>query len=186
MKDLRFRITIKNRSAWPIDIVWENAQDLEHVAFLHRSTNYRFRVLDVEARPDGAFPYDRMAYQGLRRLFGFLPVSTFGFRRVLGPYEIRQIDISPLLGISTALRSTLERDPEDPGKTILVDEVEVSAPALLSPFRAWIEASLRRHARIQCAEDEAFRARRHALRERGIPLPFSVLNRSLWEERFSS
>jgi hypothetical protein len=37
-----FDVILRNRSHYPIDIVWENAQDLEHVPYLHRATNSAF------------------------------------------------------------------------------------------------------------------------------------------------
>ena len=185
MKPFEFQVALRNRSDWPIDLVWENAQDLEHVAFLHRRTNVRFRLLDVVPCPRGERPYGRLTYLVVRRLFGFLPVTVFGFRRIAGDFEIHQVDISPLLGVTTALRSRLEQDPSDPSKTLLLDDVTVSMPALLRPLRTWVEAALRRHTRIQCAEDEPYRARRHDLRERGIRLPASLLNSPLSEEVFT-
>jgi hypothetical protein len=178
-----FTVVIRNHSDWPIDIVWENAQDLEHVACLHGNTNYGFRLIDVQPGRDG-LAYEAMTFMVRRRLFGFVPVTNFGFRRITGPFEICQIDASPALGITTALRSRLERNAGDPAKTDLVDTVEITVPRFLKPLRGILEVALRRHTRIQCEEDEAFRARRHELRDRGIHLPYSVLNRSLWEERF--
>jgi hypothetical protein len=59
-------------------------------------------------------------------------------------------------------------------------------PRILRLFVGVFEAALKRHTRRQCVEDETFRARRHELRERGIHLPFSLLNRSLWERTFQA
>jgi len=179
-----FRMTIRNPSAWPTDIVWENAQDLEHVGTLHRRTNYAFELLDVRPSRDGTALYESLIFMVRRRLLGLIPIVTFGFRRVVGPGEIWQIEVSPLLGITTALRSTLERNGADPSRTDLVDSMEVSMPRILRPLRGFLEAALRRHARLQCGEDETVRARRHELRARGINLPASILNEPLWEKAF--
>ena len=179
-----YRTEIRNVSAWPLEIVWENAQDLEHVATLHRRTNYAFELLDVEPSRDGATPYVAMTFMVKRKLFGLLPIVNFGFRRIVGPGEIRQIDVNPTLGVTTALWSSLERHPDDARKTILVDRLEITMPWILRPFAGLFDAALRRHTRLQCLEDERFRARRHELRERGIDLPFTLLNRSLWERTF--
>jgi hypothetical protein len=177
------RIEIANESAWPIDIVWENAQDLEHVATLHRGTNDAFEILEIRPGRDGQ-PYESMTFLVKRRLFGVLPVVTFGVRRIVGFGEIRQVDLTPTFGVSTALWSSLERHPDDPSRTILRDRIEISVPRLLRPFVGVFEAALRRHTRRQCEEDETFRARRHELRERGIHLPYSLLGRPLWERTF--
>lgn len=181
-----YRTEIRNVSAWPIEIVWENAQDLEHVATLHRTTNYGFEILEMRPGRDGQSPYESMTFMVKRRLFGVLPIVNFGVRRIVAFGEIRQVDVNPTFGVTTALWSSLERHPEDPSRTILVDRLEISMPRLLRPFVGVFEAALKRHTRRQCAEDETFRARRHELRERGIHLPFSLLNPSLWERTFQS
>ncbi len=180
-----FQVTLRNYSAWPIDIVWENAVDLEHVAFLHRDTNYGFELLDVRPDPRGRFLYDSMTFIAKRKLLGIVPSVNFGHRWIADMYEIWQIDQNPLLGITTCLRSTLEPNPQDPAKTDMVDYVTITAPGLLKPFRRLLEAALRRHTRIQCQQDESFRARRAELRARGINLPPSLFNASLMEQRFA-
>jgi hypothetical protein len=179
-----YRTEIRNVSAWPLEIVWENAQDLEHVATLHRRTNSAFELLDVEPSPDGKSPYVAMTFMVKRKLFGVVPIVSFGFRRIVGPGEIRQIDMNPTLGLTTALWSSLEHHPDDPQKTILVDRLEITMPWILRPFAGLFDRALRRHTRLQCLEDETFRARRYELRERGIDLPLSILNRSRWERTF--
>ena len=179
-----FRMEIRNVSAWPIEIVWENAQDLEHVAILHRRTNYGFELLDVQHARDGWAPYESMIFMVKRRLFGIIPIVNFGFRRIVGPHEIWQVDVNPTFDVSSALRSTFEPHPADPGKTVLVDRLEITGPRVMRPFVRFFKAALRRHTRLQCLEDESFRARRFELRERGINPPPSILNQSLWERTF--
>lgn len=181
-----YRMEIRNPSAWPVEFVWENAQDLEHVATLHRRTNSSFELLDVRPAPGGDAPYESMIFMVRRRLFGVLPIMTFGFRRIVGPLTIQQIDINPAFGVTTALTFTLERDPADASRSVLVDRLEISMPRILKPFARFFDAALRRHTRLQCAEDESFRARRHELRQRGIHLPVSVLRSSLWDRTFGA
>jgi hypothetical protein len=175
---------IRNKSAWPIDVVWENAQDLEHVATLHGRTNYSFQLLDVRRSKDARLPYESLIFAATRRMFGLLPVTSFGFRRIVGEHEIWQMDVSPLLRLTTALRSTLERDPEDPEKTILVDYVTITVPSALKPLGGLIVKALERHTRLQCEEDETFRARRVELKKRGINLRPSILATPAWERDF--
>ena len=119
-----------------------------------------------------------------RKLFGLVPVTTYGFRRIVGRFEIWQIDVSPLFGVTTALRSSLVPDETDPARTVLLDDLEITMPRILKPFQRVLEAALRRHTRLQCAEDETFRARRVELKSRGIHLPPSILNRSAWQATF--
>ena len=164
--------------------MWENAQDLEHVASLHRRTNIAFQLLDVQPSSDPHALYSSMIFLVKRKLFGLVPVVTFGFRRIVGRFELWQIDINPVFGVTTALRSRLLPDETDPARTVLVDELEITMPRILRPFRRAFEAALRRHTRLQCAEDETFRARRVELRNRGIHLPPSILNRSTWQRMF--
>jgi hypothetical protein len=179
-----FRTEIRNVSAWPIEIVWENAQDLEHVAILHRRTNYGFELLDVTPARHGWAPYESMIFMVKRKLFGVVPIVNFGFRRIVGPREIWQVDINPTFNVTTALWSTLERHPADPARTVLVDRLEITGPRIMRPFVRLFERALRRHTRMQCLEDESFRARRFELRQRGIDLPPSILNQSFWERTF--
>ena len=180
------KTTLRNKSAWPIDVVWENAQDLEHVATLHGRTNYSFQLLDVRRSSDPRLPYESLVYTATRRMFGFLPVSAFGFRRIVPDREreIWQMDVSPLLRVSTALRSTLERDPDDPERTILVDYVTITVPSIFRPFEKMLVEMLRRHTRLQCEEDESFRERRVELKKRGIHLRPSILATPAWERDF--
>lgn len=168
-----FRVRMVNRSAYPAEIVWENAQDLEHVAVLHRRTNRWFELLEAAPATGADRLYDALRFRVGRRLLGLVPVTSRGGRRIVGPRTIEQEEESPALGVRTRLLSSLEADPERPGGTLLVDEVEVSVPFWLAPLAPVLAAALRRHARIQCEEDEPYRARRMELRRRGIDLPLS-------------
>ena len=179
-----FKVVLRNRSRFPIDIVWENARDLEHVAVLHRRTNVSFQMIDFDPDPTGGHPYLAMTFRVRRRLLGFLQTSNFGRRRIAGDYEIHQIDFNPLFGVTTFLRSRLERCEDNPGETWMIDEVRIRMPRWLSPLRGLFESALRRHTRIQCAEDEPFRERRVELARRGIRLPLSLLNAPLWNRGF--
>ncbi len=185
MRYHEFDVILRNRSHYPIDIVWENAQDLEHVPYLHRATNSAFWMLCVEPDPTGHHPYQTMVFMVRRKMLGFLPVTSFGIRRIAGEREIWQLERNPLLRVETRLRSTLERNRDNPEHTDLVDYVRVTVPAALRPLEARLAAALRRHTRIQCEQDESFRARRAELRERGIDLPLSLFNRPAWDEVFA-
>jgi hypothetical protein len=112
-------------------------------------------------------------------------VTSFGIRRLAGEREIWQLERNPLLRVETRLRSTLERNRDNAEHTDLVDYVRVTVPAALRPLEARLAAALRRHTRIQCEQDESFRARRAELRERGIDLPLSLFNRAAWDEVFA-
>jgi hypothetical protein len=171
---------IENYSRYPIDIVWENAQDLEHVAFLHRKTNHSFEVVHVERHPLSTRAYDTMIYRSIRRLGPFL-VKTHGFRRIISDYRLHQIESLPWIGVTSALSSNLvpTGDPRFP--TLLRDEVVMEIPRLLYWARHRIVASLARHARIQCEEDEPYRERRQTLRERGIRMPYRLFFETSYE-----
>lgn len=180
-----FDVTLRNHSRYPIDIVWENAQDLEHVPYLHRATNSAFWMLYAEPDPTGRHPYQSMVFMVRRKMLGFLPVTSFGIRRIAGEREIWQMERNPLLRVETRLRSTLERNRDNPSHTDLVDYVRVSVPAPLARLETKLGDALRRHTRIQCEQDESFRARRLELRERGIDLPLSLFNKPAWDEVFA-
>jgi hypothetical protein len=180
-----FDVILRNVSRYPIDIVWENAQDLEHVPYLHRATNSAFWMLYADPDPSGRHPYQTMVFMVRRKLLGFIPVTSFGIRRIAGEREIWQMERNPLLRVETRLRSTLERNRDNPHRTDLVDYVRVTVPAALRPFEARLAAALRRHTRIQCEQDESFRARRVELRERGIVLPLTLFNQPAWDEVFA-
>lgn len=174
------RTVIRNRSRFPIDIVWENAQDLEHVQFLHARTNKEFELLYAGREPGSAFEYDIMIYRAKRRLLYFFSFESIGFRRIVAERNIHQIECIPLFGTTSSLNSMLFKsdDPEYP--TLMVDEVVMDVPRILLPMKHWIIKSLHRHAKIQCAEDEPFRERRVLLRSKGIALPFRIFNESVW------
>jgi hypothetical protein len=180
-----FDVTLRNTSRYPIDIVWENAQDLEHVPYLHRDTNSAFWMLYAEPDPTGRHPYQIMVFMVRRKMLGFLPVTSFGIRRIAGSREIWQLERNPLLRVETRLRSTLERNAANPEHTDLVDYVRVTVPAAARRLEGRLVAALRRHTRIQCEQDESFRARRVELRARGIELPLSLFNRPVWDEVFA-
>jgi hypothetical protein len=114
-----------------------------------------------------------------------LPVTSFGIRRIAGSREIWQLERNPLLRVETRLRSTLERNAANPEHTDLVDYVRVTVPAAARRLEGQLVAALRRHTRIQCEQDESFRARRGELRARGIELPLSLFNRPVWDEVFA-
>lgn len=181
MRTHSFDVVLRNYSAYPIDIVWENARDLEHVAHIHRRTNYSFRLLYRTPSPTGEHPYEALFFSVRRRMLGFIPVTSIGMRKIAGPYEIWQVENSPMLGISTRLRSTLEKNAGDPEKTDMVDFVRVTVPAFLKPLEGYLRKALIRHTQIQCSEDEAFRSRRLELRTRGIDLPLSLFNLPEWD-----
>ena len=92
----------------------------------------------------------------------------------MSDYNIHQVEYLPLLGVTSALNSQLLEtgDPEYP--TLLRDEIVMDVPRPIYWLRHWLSKSLARHARIQCRQDEPFRARRAELRLRGIHLPYRI------------
>ena len=181
MRPHTFDVVSANTSRYPIDLVWENAQDLEHVPYLHRATNSAFWMLYAEPDPTGRHPYQSMVF--MVRQDAWLPsCHILGVRRIAGEREIWQMERNPLLRVETRLRSTLERNRDNPEYTDLVDYVRVTVPSALRPLETLLAAALRRHTRIQCDQDESFRARRLELRERGIDLPLSLFNGPAWDE----
>ena len=99
--DLILSIKIANESQYRRDIVWENAQDLEHIATLHPKTNYRFTFLDFSSpsSPTLGFSYEAMSFLTTRKIFGFFPVNSIGVRRIKEKYAISQFEYNPLLKI---------------------------------------------------------------------------------------
>lgn len=177
---------IRNFSKYPISLVWENAQDLEHVAHLHPRTNSEFELLYSFRYPNSSFAYDFLSFRTKRKALGFLPISTFGIRRIVKEAELHQLETIPLLGIKVALVSRLEIAEENPYQTVLVDSVTIQMPRFLYPLRNFLEENLRRHTRIQCEEDEPFRQRRLELNKRGIHLPFRLFRDSWWKTNVRS
>ena len=175
------RAVVRNLSRYPIDAVWENAQDLEHVTILHPETNKSFTLLHAEKHKDSSNTYDVLVYRATRKVY-FMTLGTFGFRRIVKKYQINQVEYLPILGVTTALNSLLVKTGDPAHPTLLLDEVLLDVPALLYPLRGRIIASLQRHAAIQCRQDEPFRQRRELLREKGIDLPFRLFNESVFSE----
>jgi hypothetical protein len=168
---------VENLSRYPVDIVWENAKDLEHVGFLHGRTNKFFNLLHVEQDPTGAHEYSLMIFRTLRR-FHFLSFDTFGFRKIVSRYNIHQMEYIPILRTTIALNSVLRPNPDPKFPTLMIDEVVMEVPFFLAPFKNYLIRALKRHTAIQCSEDEPFRERRQLLKEKGIHFPFSIFNPS--------
>ena len=177
---ITFSAQIKNYSRYDIDLVWENAKDLEHVAFLHSRTNKKFTLLFAGKMSENEHEYDVMVYRTERK-FHFLTFETFGFRKIVDRYNIHQLEYIPLLGITSCLNSLLFRSGDANRPTLMLDEVVWEMPAWFKPLKNYFINALRRHTKFQCEEDEPFRARRQELAERQIRLPLSVFNRSQLE-----
>ena len=169
---------VKNYSRYPIDFVWENAQDLEHVGFLHPKTNAEFFLLFHGKSNDSKNEYDTLIYRTRRRLLYFFKIQTFGFRKIISQYNIHQVEYIPFFKTTSSLNSLLikNNDPEFP--TLMKDEIVMEVPFILKKLEHWIKKSLQRHATIQCGEDEPFRERRTELAKRGIKFPFRLYNES--------
>jgi len=176
------RCTITNRSDYPIDFVWENAQDMEHIGFLHRNTNFDFSIVDLEPDLSNKFLYQSLSYLVKRKMLGFLPLNTFGHRKIISKYELWQVEYCPFLGISTFLRSTLKANSKNPDHTDMIDYVEIFTPSIYKYFGPIFTWSLKRHARKQCLEDEPFRMRRKELYDRNLNIPPSILQKTIWEK----
>ena len=170
---------IKNYSRYPRDIVWENAQDIEHVSCLHSRTNKSFDLLYAGKESGSRYQYDTLIYKTTRRVY-FLTIHTFGFRRILSDYHIQQIEHIPLLGVTSALNSLLRETENSEYPTMLLDEVVMEVPPIMAWFKKYIIKSLQRHTAIQCQEDETFRERRFLLQQKEIKLPFRIFNQSTY------
>jgi len=174
-----FQVTSTNASDYSMDLVWENAQDMEHVGTLHSNTNIAFELISVEKSDDKTFLYKQLAYSATRKVFGFIPMKTFGYRKIIKKFYLVQVEFNPLLNIRTELLSTIQPHPHDEQKCIMVDHVDINAPWWLMPLRKIMSKAILRHAKTQCDEDEDFRARRKVLLDKKINIPPSLFNESL-------
>ncbi len=181
MRKFIFKHTCYNHSNYDIDLVWENAQDLEHVACLHGKTNYTFQLVNVIKDQNNNFLYDSLSFIVVRKLLGFIPITTFGFRKIISKYEIHQLEISPFIGVTTFLNSRVSISTNSNFKTQMIDTLTISIPFVFKPLRNILQSILNRHTKIQCFEDESFRQRRQLLLEKGIKLPLRFFNTSLYE-----
>jgi hypothetical protein len=179
MNHFTIHTVIRNYSRFPIDKVWENAKDLEHVAFLHSNTNKEFHLLYNGKEKNSPFEYDILVYRARRKLF-FLSFTAFGFRRIIQDHQINQVEYIPLLRITSALNSLLHPSDKPDFKTLMMDEIVMEIPKPLSWLKNYFIRALRRHTAIQCSEDEPFRERRVEIGKRKITLPFSLFNESAW------
>ena len=184
MNNLKYHtvhVVIKNLSRFPIEAVWENAKDLEHVTRLHSNTNHKFQLLFYNSFPDSHHEYDTLFYRAVRKLF-FLKFKAFGIRRIVKEFNIHQLEYIPWMNTTSALNSMLFRNKDPHYPTLMVDEVVMDIPWILKPSENYIKKLLKRHAAIQCSEDEPFRARRSLLREKKISLPFRFFSESDWKK----
>jgi hypothetical protein len=172
---------VKNRSKYPIDFVWENAKDLEHVAVLHSKTNADFGLLYVGPQKNNEHEYDVMNYRSSRKLFCFR-FQACGFRRIVRKHQLHQIEYIPLLRLTVILNSVVRESNDPDFPTDMIDEVIIRGPKIFLPLREWMKKSLRRHTAIQCQEDEPFRERRKLLKDKNINLPFRIFSQSVLDE----
>lgn len=181
-------IDLRNESQFNKDVVWENAQDVEHVATLHPKTNKWFRILHHTrnlSNPVGS-QYDDLSFLSKRRVAFFFTVSSVGVRKLVSKYHIQQVEYSPRLRIYTVLDSRIEENSADPGGSVLYDFVRVYGPPIYSLISFRIRRELAFHAKQQCKEDETFRARRFELTQREIKFPYRLLDKSIFEVFFDS
>lgn len=178
-------VVCKNRSDYNRNTVWENAQDLEHLPSLHRTTNSRIQLLHYVKSDGLGDVYDDLVFRARRR-FGFLSFQSIGVRRIVGKYKLVQIESFPLLGIQYRLSSSVEVDPLNNEKSICCDDVEVFWFRFCKPFSRFLDRRIQYHAKQQNLEDETFRERRTDLRSRGLNIPLTILNKTLFEEFFEA
>ncbi len=171
---------VVNYSKYAKDLVWENAQDLEHVSVLHPNTNAYFEMLFCESFKKTS-EYDVMIYRAKRKLL-FITFHSFGFRRIVSKYNLHQVEYIPWLGITSALNSLLYDSDKEGYSTKMVDEVVLKVPNWLYLLKSYFVKSLARHAAIQCQEDEPFRERLEVLAKRGIKMPYRSFSVSTFEE----
>jgi hypothetical protein len=174
LKKFIFTHTSENISKFQIDYVWENAQDLEHVSYLHGNTNFNFLLFSHDKKLNNDnFLYNSLSFLVKRKLFGFIPITTFGYRKIESKYEIFQLEYSPIINVYSFLHSTLI----DLGETTLMrDKITLEFPFYFKIFAKLLPYVLNRHTRIQCLEDESFRSRRVDLKSRNIYLPLRFFN----------
>lgn len=178
-------VVCKNQSDYSRDVVWENAQDLEHLPTLHRTTNSRIQLLHYVKSDGPGDAYDDLVFRAKRR-FGFLSFHSIGIRRIVDRYKLVQIENFPSLGIYYKLSSVVEVDPSDGRKSILSDDVEVFWFGFCKVFSRFLNQRIQYHAKQQNLEDETFRERRTDLRSRDLNIPFTILNKTLFEEFFEA
>ena len=171
-----FKVVSSNLSNYSMDLVWENAQDMEHVGTLHANTNIDFKIMNLAKHDNSPFLYDQLSYIAVRKFFGFIPVQNFGYRKIVSKYKILQAEFSPLLNMQTRLISTI-KPHEDEDKCWMVDYVEVHVPWYGYLLKGLIEKGIKRHTKIQCLEDEGFRERRKIL----LAL-FNTPEMDIWEK----
>jgi hypothetical protein len=179
--------SIINESQYSRDVVWENAQDLEHVATLHPKTNYKFKFLDYSSPLDKSsdFSYSNMAFITTRKILGFIPVNSVGIRKIDEKYRIKQFEYNSFLRLYTVLDSKIVINNDDIHGCKLVDEVRIFGPKIFKLIKYFISKELVSHASRQCVEDETFRKRRSELIGRQIHLPYRFLDKSVFELFFN-
>lgn len=179
-----FKLISSNISNYSMDLVWENAQDMEHVGTLHDNTNIDFKIINMSKSKNSEFLYDQLSYYAVRKFLGFLPIQSFGYRKIISKFKIIQSEFSPLLKINTRLISTIEPHKQK-NKCYMIDYVEVKVPWYGFFLKNFLTNAIKRHAKIQCMEDESFRERRKVLKERNINLRMTLFNTpemDIWEK----
>ncbi|QPJ65287.1 MAG: hypothetical protein G3M78_07755 [Candidatus Nitrohelix vancouverensis] len=174
--------TVKTYSRASVETCWEVSFDLEHVGYLHPNTNKSFTLLHVEKEEDSPHFYDFLVYESVRRVFFFLTLKTFGFRKVIAENVIHQVECIPFLHSTVATNCILNPSDDPDYKCELVNEIVMDAPPILYLFKNLIQKVLKRHQAVQNKEDEAMRDRMELLRKKEIHLPYRIFNRSAFDK----
>jgi len=146
---------------------WEIAQDMEHIDFLHKKTNFKINFEEIEFNKNANINkiYNKIKYNVIRKIFFFFKIKVDGFREIRNDYEILQSEKFLFLNVKLISKTLFD---DEKNKTVLHDRFKIKLPIIFYPFKKIFEISIIKHIKSQFEEDEVYRKRVHELRKRGI------------------
>ena len=160
-------INCKQYTKFPHQDSWEIAQDMEHIDYLHKKTNFKinFEEIELNKNPNINRMYNKIKYNVIRKIFFFFKVKVNGKREIINDYEIIQSEKFFFFNVKLNSKTLFD---ENKNQTILDDTFTIKLPFIFFPFKKIFEIAIIKHIKSQFLEDEVYRKRIHELRSRGI------------------
>lgn len=154
---------------------WIIAQDMEHIDYLHKKTNFKinFNQIELNKNLNVNKLYSFISYNVIRKIFFFFKIRVKGWRKIDKEFEILQQEKFLFFEVNLISKTTYD---EKSNKTCLHDSFDIKLPIFLYPFKTIFKFAIIKHIKSQFLEDEIYRKRIQELKERGIQKKYVFLN----------
>ena len=153
---------------------WVIAQDMEHIAHLHKKTNHVINFERIIFNKEKAVNklYSFISYNVIRKIFFFFKIKVRGWREIKHESEIIQNENFLFFKVNLVSKTFYDNERK---KTCLHDHFNIKIPILLYPFKTLLKLAIIKHIKSQFLEDEVYRKRVKELSDRGIKKKYIFL-----------